>query len=232
MLTSRYADSVSWFADQATLALRWMSPLPGTALLSVAISTLPPASAVCSVLAPMPLLVLAPDPALMVKSVGSISQVPDFPLGASVVTLTLSWMMTWEADVSMNPPSPPKSPPLADSVPLMSALLLGLLKSAMAVMVPPWPLLFGAASASRAPVLTMRWLADRRMTPPLSTRPEACRVPLFLTTPLCSWLAAWADKIIRPPGACTAWPFSIKASTVAGLTKMLVKRFCLSNSIS
>ena len=223
---------MSWLADQATLALRWMSPLPGTALLSVAISTLPPASAVCSVLAPIPLLVLAAEPALMVKSVGSISQVPDLPLGASVVTLTFSWMMTWEAEVSMNPPSPPKSPPLADSVPLMSALLFGFFRSAITVMVPPCPLLLGAASASRAPVLTMRWLAERRMTPPLSTKPEACSVPLFLTTPLCSWLAAWADRIIRPPGACTAWPLSTKAWMVAGLTKMLVSRFCLSNSSS
>ena len=180
----------------------------------------------------MPLLVLAPEPLLMVKSVGSINQVPTVPLGASVLSLAPSCTETCEADVSMKPPLPPSAPPCARQVPSTVIVLAVFDRSAMAVMSPPLPALAAAASASTVPVLTMLWLARKRITPPLSSRPLACKVPLFLTTPLSNWLAACADKMIRPPGACTALPFSTRAATVAGVTTMLARLFCLSNCSS
>ena len=141
-------------------------------------------------------------------------------------------MLTLDPEVSTKPPSPPRSPPLAERVPPMMAELSGLLKSAMRMMSPPLPLLPGAASAVTVPVFSIFREAASRITPPLFTKPVACKLPVFLTTPLCNWLAAWADKIIKPPGACTAWPFSTNETMVAGLTKMLVRLFCLSNSSS
>ena len=51
------------------------------------------------------------------------------------------------ADVSMNPPSPPCSPPLALMLPSTCVLLVALVRSAMMSMRPPLPALPGAASA-------------------------------------------------------------------------------------
>ena len=48
---------------------------------------------------------MAPLPLLMVKSVGSISQVPVRPLAAWVLTLVPSATCTCAPLVSMNPPS-------------------------------------------------------------------------------------------------------------------------------
>ena len=79
---------------------------------------------------------------------------------------------------------------MALRLPLISVRLNGLLRSAMTVTSPPLPALPGAASALMLPLLVMRWLALRRITPPLSTNPYACSVPVFFTTPPNSWLAA------------------------------------------
>ena len=192
---------------------------------------LPPARLVCSVLAPMPLLVCAPLPELMVKSVGSINQVPARPLGAKVLTRVLSSTATCEAEVSMNPPSPPNSPPSARQLPSTVMRLSGLAKSAIAVMLPPRPALPGAALAVMLPVLLMAELARKRITPPLSTKPVASKLPVLRTTPLSKPLAAWADKMIKPPGACTALPLSTSADTVAGVTSTLF-RLCLASKLS
>ncbi len=55
-------------------------------------------------------------PAPMVKSSGSMLQTPVSPMGAAVVTLAPSAMLTIAAEVSITPPSPP-SGALASSVP-------------------------------------------------------------------------------------------------------------------
>jgi len=73
-------------ALHVTAALTLMSPLSLPVLASVASVTLVVARLADSVLAPMPLLVWLPLPDEMVKSVGSISQVPVLPLSDRVVT--------------------------------------------------------------------------------------------------------------------------------------------------
>ena len=68
----------------------------------------------------------------------------------------------------------------------MMAELFGLLKSAIKTMSPPLPLLPGAASAVIVPVFSILRVAASRITPPLFTNPVACKLPVFLTTPLCN----------------------------------------------
>jgi hypothetical protein len=98
-LISRCACRVSEFAlDQLTPELTKMSPLPSV-VPSVWMVTGVLARAVCRVVAPMPLTVCDADPALMVKSIGSISQLPPPVLGVKP-----SRMSTELAEVSMNPP--------------------------------------------------------------------------------------------------------------------------------
>ena len=91
-----------------------MSPrsLP-LAVALVVMLTLPLAKAVCSVVAPMPLVVCAALPAEMVKLVGSSSQVPLWPCTASVLTRVLSPILRTCPDVSTFPPSPDALPPFA-----------------------------------------------------------------------------------------------------------------------
>ena len=157
------------------------------------------------------------------KSFGSSSQLPAKPFGASVLILAESPTLKREADVSINPPSPPRLPPLALMLPATSVTLSGLLRSAITSIRPPCPALAGAASALMLPVSSMRSLATKRTTPPSRTRPVALITPVFLTTPACKRLAAWADKMMRPPGASTALPFSTSAAIVAGVTSTLDK---------
>ena len=68
------------------------------------------------------------------------------------------------------------------------------------------------------PVCTSAWLASSRITPSLLLKPVACRLPALLTTPPCKLSAACADRMISPPGACTALPFCTSAAIVAGVT--------------
>ena len=74
----------------------------------------------------------------------------------------------------------------------------------------------------------------KRITPPSSLMPSACKLPVLRTTPPKIWLAAWADKMIKPPGACTARPFSTSTSMVAGVTITLARPLwplnCISNA--
>jgi hypothetical protein len=77
---------------------------------------------VLSVVAPMLLVVDVPEPLLMVKSVGSISQLPLLPSALRVKTLALSAMRTLAALVSTKPafwfcPPEASSRPLSSSVP-------------------------------------------------------------------------------------------------------------------
>ena len=158
------------------------------------------------------------------KSFGSSSQLPACPRGARVLTLVASAMRKSVAEVSMNPPSPPCSPPLALMLPSTCVRLLALFRSAMMSMRPPLPALLAAASALIRLVgaSSILWLALKRMVPPSLTNPVAEIAPLFLTTPPSKPLAACADKMISPPGACTALPLSTRVSMVAGATSTLV----------
>ena len=209
------------FALHATGAATVRSPLAAPELLSVVRLILLLAKLFCSVVAPMPLLLPEPEPLLIVKSVGSSSQVPNLPWGALVSTRVPSAITRLAADVSTNPPSPPRLPPRALKAPPMSVRPDALLRSVITSMRPPWPALLGAASAAMRPVCSMRSLATRRTTPPSDTRPVALITPLFFTTPACRRLAAWADRMTRPPGASTALPLSTSAAMVAGVTRIL-----------
>ena len=91
--------------------------------------------------------VISPPLEATVKSVGSIVQVPDFPCGALVLMAAKSPIDTLLAEVSTFPPSPPRLPALALILPLILVVLDRLLKSAMMAIVPPLPLLVGAALA-------------------------------------------------------------------------------------
>ncbi len=72
--------------------------------------------------------------------------------------------------------------------------------------------------AEMVPLFTMLLLASNKMRPARLTKLVASKVPLLLTTPLCSRLAAWADKMIRPPGARMAFLFSTKVLMLAAVT--------------
>ena len=128
------------------------------------------------------------------------------------------------ADVSIKPPSPPCSPPLALMLPSTRVVLVRLVKSAMISIRPPLPVLPGAASALMllVEVSCILLVAVRRITPPSLSSPVAEMLPLFLTTPPSKLLAACADKMMRPPGACTALPFSTKVSSAEGVTSTLL----------
>ena len=93
-------------AFQVTALFTKMSPLPAVPA-SVAMETLPRPRLVESVPAPIPETVNAPLPDAMVKSTGSISQEPLLPLAAWVVMTAPSATLTWAAEVSTKPPSPP-----------------------------------------------------------------------------------------------------------------------------
>ena len=56
--------------------------------------------------------------------------------------------------------------------------------------------------------------------PPWLTKLLASKEPVFLITPARILSAATADKMIRPPGACTAWRFSIRVAMVDGVVVM------------
>ena len=163
--------------------------------------------------------VMSPPLAAMVKSVGSINQVPFLPPrpgAARVLMAMLSPKRTLLALVSMKPPSPPASPPLAEMLPLTSVRLDRLARSAISVTVPPLPAL--AASAVMLPLCLIWFDARSMMRPPSFTSPLACNTPLLLTTPPCTCCIACADKMMSPPGACTAKPLSTRLAMVEALT--------------
>ncbi|BDU53082.1 hypothetical protein LINBF2_13170 [Limnohabitans sp. INBF002] len=72
------------------------------------------------------------------------------------------------------------------------------------------------------PLFKMALLASSNRRPARRTKPVASMVPLLLMTPLCKRLAAWADKIIRPPGALMALLFSTKVLMAAADTRTLL----------
>ena len=229
-LMLRAAVSVRVFLVQPTVSLTLRSPTPlvveprpeamVTLLVVSAVLRVAPLMSPEGVV-PVTVPVLS---AAIAKSLGSISQLPLRPMAALVSMRALFAIRTLEAEVSTKPPSPPALPARALRLPLTSVTLASWDRSAIRVTVPPLPAEPGAASALMLPLWVMRSLAARRMLPPLLTRPLASTVPLLLTTPPCKRLAAWAERMIKPPGALTAWPLSTRVAMVDGVTKMSVRR--------
>ena len=166
MLMLRCALRVSLLADQETALLTTISPLPLVSA-AVAMLTLLLPRLVDRVVAPMPDAVRAPMPAAILKSTGSISQVPVLPPGAAVVTRASSAILTFAAEVSIKPPSPPFGAEASSTPPTITVPAA---MSPSKVMV---PLRFSRVRASMMPLLftTARprpWspLAVSRTAPP------------------------------------------------------------------
>ncbi len=166
------------------------------------------------------------------------------PLAAMLCAVTMSMLPAWVAmaDTSSKPVSvwlkvsaliwmrpnsaaalPPAGKELAAKLVADKLLVLTTpvfcTSGALRVTVPAGPPFTPAvASALIAPLFKMLLLASSKMRPARCTKPVASRVPLLLTTPLCKRLAAWADKMMRPPGALTALLFSTKVLMAAALT--------------
>ena len=81
---------------------------------------------------------------LRVKSTGSNSQLPNFPLLANVETFIPSSSIACP-DVSIRPPLPLFNPPVAKKVPCAEVIESGLLTSDQAAIVPPSPSLVAEA---------------------------------------------------------------------------------------
>ena len=126
----------------------------------------------------------------MVMLTGSNNQTPAFPSGAVAEIFAPFCMLRLLAEVSINPPSPPKPPPLAEILPLTMVWLVGLSRSAIKVTLPPLPVLFSAALAWMFPMLRILSVDRRRILPPSFTIAFACKLPVFSTTPLSMRLAA------------------------------------------
>ena len=172
MLMFLCAVRVSLLAVQATGALTLMSPgsLP---VLLVAIETLVVPKFDWSVVAPMPLSVCPAVPSEMMKLVGSINQVPAWPVTAAVVTLTTSAILTCAALVSINPPLPPWGA-LASSVPATWTVPAAMPASKVMV-----PARFSTVCASMTPVLFTTLASTASLAPALiSTRPPLALIKL------------------------------------------------------
>ena len=120
MLTSLAAVRVNLFALQETASLTLISPEP---------SAVPPLDKITTSVLPKfddkvapDILLTAPSAALpILKSAGSINQVPLLPSSDTVDTLTPSIIFTWAALVSIKPPLPPSGAE-ASRVPLTSVV--------------------------------------------------------------------------------------------------------------
>jgi hypothetical protein len=163
MLTSRAALRVSVvFTDaaaQLTESFTLMSPLPGVVVKRLISGGVP--GAVLSVPASIVLIVtllftssaasvapvILPPVGAMVKSTGSMVQVPVLPLGAAVVTFAVFATFTVAPEVSIVPPSPPFGA-LASSVP--PTVTVPFCMSPSSLIVPPC---VSIVCASMTPVL-------------------------------------------------------------------------------
>ena len=131
-------------------------------------------------------------PAPMMKSCGSISQVPTRPCGAAVLTRTSSRMLTRAADVSIKPPLPPLGA-LASSVPLTFSVPVCISPSRKIS-----PLRLPMACACITPVLlTTLCNSSPTACADINTRPPSARtMPPFSTS---AFTAPWEmDKFSRP----------------------------------
>ena len=193
----RWASRVSELALlQLTAALTKMSPLP-PGVASVCMVTEVPPSAVCKVVAPMPLVVWLTLPDAMVKSIGSISQLPP-----PVVTRKPSAITTVAAEVSTNPPCAASVPcalnwPSADNTP--ASWLLSL---TIAVICPP---LLPSAVICDALSSCIDFVACKKIRPPTSVTLLALTLPLLRTTtpaiPMRPASAAISPRLVTLPSA-------------------------------
>ena len=194
----RWAWRVSELAlDQDTAELTNMSPLPAVEA-SVWMVTEVPARLVCSVVAPMPLMVCEPEPDAIVKSSGSISHSP-----APVLTLRPSSILTAAADVSTKPPLPGVPFPCALISPRPTSSPLSCPFSVlMAVMLPP---AVPSAPTLELSVSSIFFDARRKMRPPSSTTLLALSLPAFLTTtpamPMRPAAAVISPRLVTLPSA-------------------------------
>ena len=102
MLILFWALRVSVLADHDTTSFTFTSPRPVVVLTVPAVLRM--VTPVVSKLLVSAAPVMSPPLAAMVKSIGSISQVPLLPLGAAVVIWAVSATFTCAAEVSMKPP--------------------------------------------------------------------------------------------------------------------------------
>ena len=162
-----------------------MSPLPGRAApgpVMVLITTLVVTSWADRV---------APDmlpPAPMVKSAGSISQVPAAPDGASVVMRVAAAMFTVRAEVSMKPPSPP-SGALASRTP--ATLTVPLCMSPSKRITP-----------LRSPMVRA-WITPVLLTTVLNRSPAPCAVITTRPPSACSMPPFWTRALAAPLSTTT-----------------------------
>ncbi len=189
MLTSPKALSVSVVgvpeAVQAIASLTMilpspplMSPAGGIVLITTLLVTSCAESVAPEILPPAP----------MMKSAGSISQVPNAPSVAAVVTLTLSAIRTLAAEVSIKPPSPPLGA-LASSTPSIFIVPLSMSPSNRMV-----PLRFSSVRASMMPVL---------LTAVRSRLPAACAVISTLPPSALSRPPFWTSAPTAPLSIAT-----------------------------
>ena len=142
ILTSRNAVRVRVVgAVQVTASFTFTSPLTPAMPLLLRMATLAVAK-----LVPNAEPVMSP-PAATVKSLGSINQVPVLPVADSAVMKAPGATLTYAAEVSMNPPSPPLG---ADTLSVPPTPTLPVCMSPMSKMVPLW---FCNVCASMMPVL-------------------------------------------------------------------------------
>ena len=125
--------------------------------------------------------VMSPPVAAIVKSTGSINQVPVLPAGAAVVMRAVSASLTCAALVSIKPPLPPLGA-LASSVPPTCVVPAAMPPNK--TMLPAW---FSTVRASMTPVLLTTLASSASCAPALiSTRPPFARI----TPPLALWLSS------------------------------------------
>ncbi len=194
-------------ADHVTASLTRMSPLPpAVPWVAVSMVKLPLFCNAADTAAP----VMLPPLAAMVKSLGSISQVPLWPLAALVVMRALLATVTWAAEVSMKPPLPPagalasRVPPTCVSPCSMSAI--NRMRPSRAAMERAWivPVLATtlADRASAALPVMIAW-------PPSAT--ISCLFSMRVLT-VAGSTATWsrplapASRVIRSPAAITTLP--------------------------
>ena len=213
-LMSWKACSVSVALDaQLTAALTLISP--GSVPLPLAVCSvmvpLVPSRLDDRVSAPMPDASCAPAPALMLKSVGSISHEPPWPAAPRVSTRVPPAMRTPAAEVSMLPPRPCSL--LALIVPAMSARPCS--RSPLTTMRPPDSV--PAPSAVICPLVATR--SPVIQISPLRSTSELARIrPVLLTSDEAMASAERAVSVTLPPSAAIRPLFSTVPATPGAIT--------------
>ena len=131
----------------------------------------------------------------IVKSVGSIVQVPGLPLIEWVLMIVLGSIKTWLPEVSIVPPLLPRPFPWALKLPPTISWPLVLFKSTTRDIVPPPPLLRLDPLAEIVPASFIELVAVKMILPPLLVTPFASKVPELMTLPVNS-VTAFLERMI------------------------------------